>query len=287
MNKIRVAIVDDSFFSVNLLTDILTEKGFEVVGTAGSLEEVKTMIKEKLPDVVTMDMTMPGTDGLECTRAIHDINENIKVVIVSSMMDDEIVKEAKKAKISGYIQKPVDPDEIATVINRAVASEELFEILQEEYFNAFKESLSDTYNRLIKKVPDYKNEGVKSESFKSRGLSVVIGIIGKYSGTMVIDTSFQDATAFARIALKREAKNNNEVIAMIGEFANIVAGNACSLLNRKNKLFGLRVAPPSVFYGEDLGILTTQINSMSVVAYSDLGEVLLDVGFKRGGTNWM
>ena len=49
-----------------------------------------------------MDMTLPGTDGLECTRAIHKIDSNIKVIIVSSMMDDEIVRKAKKSCIWLY-----------------------------------------------------------------------------------------------------------------------------------------------------------------------------------------
>lgn len=287
MEKTRIVIVDDSPFSVTLLSDVLTERGFDVVGSAGSLEEVRTVVKEQLPDVVTMDMTLPGTDGLECTKAVRAIDEKIKVIIVSSMMDDEIIKKAKNAGAIAYIQKPVDPDEITTTIKRATASEELFEILKEEYYTTFKESFADTFNKIVKKIPKFKDEGVLLDSFTSRGISVVIGIIGKYSGTMIIDTSLEEAKQIARLALRREPKDDNEVIAMMGEFANIVAGNASSLLNRKNKLFGFRVAPPSIFYGDNLNITTTKIDSSSMVAFTDCGEILLNVGFKRGEGQWI
>ena len=59
------------------------------------------------PDLVTMDMTMPGADGIECIQAIRTVDPDVKVIIVSSMMDDEIVRRAQKAKISGYVQKPI------------------------------------------------------------------------------------------------------------------------------------------------------------------------------------
>lgn len=125
MEKIRIVIVDDSPFSIITLRDMLTEKGYEVVGEAKSLEEVKEVVEKTRPDVVTMDVTIPGTDGFECTRAVHAIDPNIKVIMVSSMMDDEIIKKAKKNKACGYVQKPVDIEELSLIINRAMADEEL------------------------------------------------------------------------------------------------------------------------------------------------------------------
>ena len=55
-----------------------------------------------LINLVTMDMTLPGTYD-EYTRAIHEIDETIKVIVISSMMDEEIINEAKKNKVSAYI----------------------------------------------------------------------------------------------------------------------------------------------------------------------------------------
>ena len=93
------------------------------------LYEVITVIKvveETRPALVPMDMTMPGTDGFECTREVHKIDPDIKVIMISSMLDDEIVREAKENKISACIQKPVEPDELFSTIKRVLDTEELY-----------------------------------------------------------------------------------------------------------------------------------------------------------------
>jgi DNA-binding NarL/FixJ family response regulator len=97
-----------------------------------------------------MDMTLPGTDGLECTRAVHEIDSSVRVVVISSMMDDEIVSRAKKCHVSAYLQKPFEPDELITVVRRLTAKEELHRYLQDEYYAAFKEALLDGMNKMTK-----------------------------------------------------------------------------------------------------------------------------------------
>ncbi|MCY6958688.1 response regulator [Clostridium brassicae] len=287
MENIKVVIVDDSPFSISILRDVLTEKGFEVIGDASSLEETIEVVKTTKPDLVTMDMTIPGTDGLECTRAIHSIDPNIKVVVVSSMMDDEIVKKAKQNRVSGYIQKPVDPDELATVIQRIMSGEELFKELEAIYFDIFKEAFLDNMNRMAKTVPNFSQETGLKDTQESKGVSIVVGIIGRHCGSMIIDLSYETVDSLAKHILKRELKSREEGLAMMAEFANIIAGNACSLLNRKNKAFGLRVAPPAVFHGSSLNISKTIIQSKSVVAETIFGEISIDAGFTRGDSEWM
>jgi DNA-binding NarL/FixJ family response regulator len=286
VEKIKIVIVDDSPFSISILKDVLEEKGFEVIGEAGSLQETIEVVQQKKPDLVTMDMTIPGTDGLECTRAIHKIDQNIKVVIVSSMKDDEIVKKAKENKVVGYVQKPVDPDEITTVIKRAMAGDDLLLELNKIYFDAFKESFSNNLNRVGKTIPTYREDTELKDTENSRGISVVIGIIGKCSGRMIFDLSKETAKKLAEIALKREVKSMDECLAMAGEFANIIAGNACSILNRKNEVFGLRVAPPTIFHGESLKISKSMLKTKYVLGETPFGEMYLNVGFKRGEQEW-
>ena len=288
MEKIRIAIVDDSPFQVSIISDLLTENGFEVVGSAGSLEEVKSVISEVNPDLVTMDMTIPGTDGLECTRAIHNINSDIKVVIVSSMMDDEIIRKAKKARVSGYIQKPVDAEELTLLINRIMADEELFLELQGYYSKVFEESISDVFNKLTKTVPTFQDEKACNTEQSSRGISIVMGIIGKYSGRMILDMSHDTANKLAENLLRKAPKNTEEVLNVMGEMANMTAGNACSMLNKRNKLYGFRVAPPTIFHGESINISKGEIEvNFCAVALTQFGEVGLSVGFNRGDEVWM
>jgi DNA-binding NarL/FixJ family response regulator len=287
MGKIRIVIVDDSSFSIAFIRGILEENGYEVVGEAGTLDEVKAVVKDKMPTLVTMDMTLPGTDGLECTRAIHAIDENIKVIVVSSMMDEEILKEAKDNKVSAYVQKPVDSDELITAINRVMASDELFEFLEDEYFEVFKEGLMDGLNRMTKTALTYKDEYSCDKEYASEGMTIIIGIIGKFSGRMLIDLSKETASNLTTALLRREPKNTDEILAALGEFTNIVSGNACSILNKKSKALGLRVAPPSILHGDSVYISAPNFSTTTAVAETNFGELLLNVGFKRGDEKWI
>ncbi|MFA9462708.1 MAG: response regulator [Velocimicrobium sp.] len=287
MAEIKVVIVDDSAFSIAFIKDILERNGLEVIGEAGSLEEVKEVVREKKPTLVTMDMTLPGTDGFECTRAIHEIDETIKVIVVSSMMDEEIVNEARQNKVSAYVQKPVDEEELITAINRVMACDDLYLLLEKEYAIVFKEALMDTLNRMTKSLLTYIDEYDSPIEFESRGMTIIIGIIGKFSGRMLVDLSKETATNLATAILKRDPKKNDELIGALGEFANIVSGNACSVLNRRNKALGLRVAPPSILHGESVLITAPNFKTTTAIAQTNFGDLLLNVGFKRGEEKWM
>lgn len=282
MKDVKVVIVDDSAFSVAFIRNILEDNGFEVVGDAGSLDEVKQVVKDKKPTLVTMDMTLPGTDGLECTRAVHEIDPNIKVIVISSMMDEEIVQKAKKNKVAGYVQKPVDGDELITTIKRVMAADEMYQILEDEYSVVFKEALMDGLNKMTKTLLTYKDEYTSEKEYESAGMSIIIGIIGEFSGRMLLDMSKETANNIATAIFRREPKDNDEMAATLGEFANIIAGNACSILNRKNKAFGLRVAPPSILSGDSVLISAPNFSTTTATAETNFGELLLNVGFLKG-----
>ena len=282
MVKARIVIVDDSFFSVAFIRNILEENGFEVVGSAGNLEEMRSVVTETKPTLVTMDMTLPGTDGFECIRAIQEIDDSVKVIVISSMMDDEIVKEAENHKVSAYLQKPIDADALVSAINRIIASDELYELLQGEYFPVFKEALLDALNRMTKTLLTYKEEHSGNKAYASEGMTIILGIIGKFSGRMLFDLSTEAADQIAAAVLRRAPKTKDETMAVLGEFANIVSGNACSVLNKKNKAFGLRVAPPTILQGESVLISAPNFNTSTAMAHTVFGDVLLNVGFQKG-----
>lgn len=288
MKDVKILIVDDSPFQIALLRDTLTENGFNVVGEAQSLEEVISEVNRVKPDLVTMDMTIPGTDGFECTRAIHDIDSNIKVIIVSSMMDEELIKKAKKTHVSGYVQKPVDAEELTLLINRVMADEELYLELEGMYANVFKEAVLDLFNKLTKTVPEFTDESTVDIAIHSEGISIVMGIIGKYSGRLIFDMSFETANNLAKVLLRRDPKNNEEVLNVMSEIANMFAGNACSMINKKNKLLGLRVAPPTTFHGESINISKAELeNTYSAHVKTQFGDLFINIGFKRGDGEWM
>jgi DNA-binding NarL/FixJ family response regulator len=287
MTGTRVVIVDDSIFSIAVIKNILEENGFEVVGEAGSLDEVKAVVKEQRPTLVTMDMTLLGTDGLECTRAIHEIDQSIKVIVISSMMDDEIVKQAQKNNVSAYVQKPIDANELITAIKRVMEPEELYQELINEYCVVFKESLLDALNKMTATLLTFRNEYEFDDEFKSRGITVIIGIIGKFSGRLLIDLTNETALDMVTAMMRRAPKNNDEISAVLSEFTNIVAGNACSMLNKKNQVLGLRVSPPSVLHGDNVTIFHPNFSTTTAIADTNYGEILINAGFKRSDKQWM
>ena len=288
MKNVNIVIVDDSPFQIALLRDLLTESGFNVVGEASSLEETIEVVTNTKPDLVTMDMTIPGTDGFECTREIHKINSNIKVIIVSSMMDDEIVRKAKKTHVSGYAQKPVDSEDLTLLINRVMGDAELFLELEGFYSSVFKEALLNIFNKLTKTIPEVTDESHVNVEKYSKGISIVMGIIGKYSGRIIFDMSFEAAQNIAKILIKREPKDNEEILNVMDEIANMIAGNACSMINKKNKIFGLRVAPPTTFHGESISISKADLEAIySATAKTQFGDLSISIGFGRGEGEWM
>lgn len=288
MKDVKIVIVDDSPFQIAMLREILTENGFEVVGEASSLEEMIEVVTKTNPNLVTMDMTIPGTDGLECTREIHKINPNIKVIVVSSMMDDEIVRKAKQNKVCGYAQKPVDPEELTLLINRVMADEELFLELQNIYSATFNEAILDVFNKLTKTIPEITDESNENVEKVSKGISIVMGIIGKYSGRTIFDMSFETAQNLSKALLKRDAKDNQEMLNVMSEIANMAIGNACSMLNKKNKVFGLRVAPPTTFHGESISISKADLEATySANVKTKFGNLSISIGIGRGEGEWM
>lgn len=104
----RVLLVDDSAFVVKQLQQILVSEQYSVVGTAENGEEGVMMYKELKPDVVTMDITMPKMDGITALTKIIEFDKNAKVVMVSALGKEDMVKKALLAGAKNYITKPLD-----------------------------------------------------------------------------------------------------------------------------------------------------------------------------------
>jgi len=119
-NRVRVVIVDDHAMLRAGLEQLLAgEPDLDVVGTAGSGDEAITLVRELRPDVVLMDLQMPGTDGVKATREI--VTEELSdVLVLTSYSDAERIVGALDAGALGYLLKDAEPDEVLRGI-RAVA----------------------------------------------------------------------------------------------------------------------------------------------------------------------
>lgn len=123
MEPITIVIVDDHpMFRFGIRARLTAEPDMAVVGEAGTGEEAVALTAELAPDVVLMDLNLPGINGVEATRQIREAVPATSVLVIT-MFDDESVFEAMRAGARGYLLKDVDADETLRAI-RAVANGE-------------------------------------------------------------------------------------------------------------------------------------------------------------------
>ena len=287
MSVIKVMVVDDSFFSRTLIAETLRLGGCEVVGEAESFDSLLETYNNCKPDIVTMDIVMPGADGFECSRALLLNDPSARIILVSSMKDEETEAEAKRIGIAGYVQKPVDGEVLIDVIKNILSPDSLYEQLIDLSLETFNEALSQNITRMTKTPISFVAMDTFETSYISQGITTVIGIIGRHSGSMILDLSTEAADKMVEVLLRRPSKNREEVLAMVAELANIVAGVACSMLNKRDKAYSLRVSPPSVFCSSNSEIASPNLKMRASYAQTTFGPIFLGVGFKKGTTLWI
>ena len=117
---IRVLLVDDhQVVRRGLRTFLEIQDDIEVVGEASDGAEGVARAQELHPDVVLMDIKMPGTDGIEALRRLRELDSPARVLIVTSFTEQRTVVPALRAGASGYVYKDVDPDALAGAIRSA------------------------------------------------------------------------------------------------------------------------------------------------------------------------
>ncbi len=124
MDRISVLLIDDHRVVRQGLRDFLElQEDIEVVGEASSGEEGVQLAREFLPDVILMDLVMPGIDGVETTRRIKGVSPSTRVIVLTSFADDDKVFPAIKAGAISYLLKDVSPEELAHAIRAAQRNE--------------------------------------------------------------------------------------------------------------------------------------------------------------------
>jgi two-component system chemotaxis response regulator CheY len=121
MKSLKVMVVDDSLLSQKKLISIIEDLGHEVVTIAGTGAKALDAYGEFLPDLVTMDITMPDMDGIEATRWILSRYPDARIVMVTSHAQKAMVLEALDAGAKGYIIKPFQSDKLREAIERVAA----------------------------------------------------------------------------------------------------------------------------------------------------------------------
>jgi len=120
MPHMRLLLVDDEVEFTLALAERLQLRKYDV-RTAGSALEALALIKEQLPDVIILDLKIPGMDGIETLKTIKKIDPEIEVIMLTGHGDVKSVEEGIKSGAFEYIMKPVDIEELIVKINKALA----------------------------------------------------------------------------------------------------------------------------------------------------------------------
>ena len=119
---IKVLIADDQELIRESLGIVLgANPDMEITGMASDGQSVLSMIKKEKPDVILMDIRMPGMDGVECTRVVKEKYPDIYIIILTTCDDDEYVYGALKYGASGYLLKGISMKELASAIRTVVS----------------------------------------------------------------------------------------------------------------------------------------------------------------------
>lgn len=128
MNKTRILLVDDhDIVRLGLMTLLNDQPDMEVIGEASTAGEAVTAAKTLQPDVVLMDIRLPGEGGIEATSQVTRRTPNSKVVMLTSFADDELVVRAIRAGAVGYVLKQVGNEELLRAIRAAARGEALLD----------------------------------------------------------------------------------------------------------------------------------------------------------------
>jgi NarL family two-component system response regulator LiaR len=123
-DPITVMIVDDHEMVRHGAAGYLeAQDDIKVVAEADSGEEAVRLVREHIPDVVLMDLVMPGMDGVEATRKVKDISPRTYIIVLTSYHQDEHIFPALQAGAISYLLKDVKAEELVDAIRRAAAGE--------------------------------------------------------------------------------------------------------------------------------------------------------------------
>jgi AmiR/NasT family two-component response regulator len=117
----RVVIAEDEAIIRLDLKEILLDEGYDVVGETGRGDEAVELVRDHQPDLVILDVKMPGWDGLVAARAIQELGLKVAVLILTAFSQRNLIDEAREAGVAAYLVKPFQRIELIPAIDQAMA----------------------------------------------------------------------------------------------------------------------------------------------------------------------
>lgn len=117
----RVLITDDSMLMRRMIHESLADDGWDVVGEAVNGQQAVDLYHQFKPDAVTLDIVMPGTDGLFALKNIMTFDPGAKVVVVSALNQTKLISEAIRKGAQDFIAKPFLPEQLQQTMNNCLS----------------------------------------------------------------------------------------------------------------------------------------------------------------------
>ncbi|MBC7224695.1 MAG: response regulator transcription factor [Anaerolineae bacterium] len=215
--RIRVLIVDDhEVVRLGLRSLLEGQPGMEVVGEAASAAEAIALAETLGPDVVLMDIRLPGMSGVEACRQIKERNPRVRVLILTSYADSQLLTDAIVAGADGYVLKQVGSDALVTALRRVAAGENLLDpALTGQVFSRLKEAreqeellafrgLSEREMRILARIAEGKtNKEIGDELHLSE--KTVRNYVSEILAKLGLSSRVQAAAYAARYHIERHA----------------------------------------------------------------------------------
>lgn len=119
----KILLVDDSSFIILVCRQALEKSGYEVVGEAYDGYQAVELAQELKPDVIVMDIALPGKNGFEATQLIHEFLPKVKVLAISALDEDWVKQKAVQSGCVDFLEKPFEAVELIDRIEKLKESE--------------------------------------------------------------------------------------------------------------------------------------------------------------------
>lgn len=121
MNNLRVLLIDDhTLFRVGL-EGLLASRGIEIVASVDNGHEAQRLVDDLTPDIILLDMRMPGLNGLEVLTLLREKNETLPIVMLTTSTEENDLLNSLRAGAQGYLLKDMEPDELVLALREIVA----------------------------------------------------------------------------------------------------------------------------------------------------------------------
>jgi len=255
VEKVRVMVVDDSKISRMMISSMLAK---------------------------TMDMNLPDADGVECSRRIHAIDSNCRIVMISAMKDAKLIMHGRLAGISSFLQKPISTNELLdTLMILCQDKVGINTVYRDSYVTTYAKAFADGLSQIggLESEIEIQEEDVGALNLD--GVAVIIGIVGEPRGRVAFYMDTDTMLKFASRILQEDTVSEFEAQAAVEETGNIIAGHGISRINDVIKDREMRLTPPGIISGVNIKLSNPDLIAFNIKAKTELGDIFMNVGFAR------